>query len=58
MNMLNEQIGSDEYFREIFLNLLIPELTEAEKNIEKSSRSTSNPLKIIFSGSPIQLYSL
>jgi PAS domain S-box-containing protein len=36
MNMLNEQIGDDDDFKETFLNLLIQELTQAEKNIEKA----------------------
>ncbi|SMP35226.1 response regulator [Chryseobacterium profundimaris] len=38
MNMLNEQIGDDEDFKEVFLNLLIQELTRAEKNIERSAQ--------------------
>ncbi|MCJ8153972.1 response regulator [Chryseobacterium sp. SSA4.19] len=37
MNMLNEQIGGDDDFKEIFLNLLIQELEKAEKNIEKAA---------------------
>ncbi len=36
INMLNEQIGDDDDdFKEMFLNLLIQELTQVEKNIEK-----------------------
>jgi len=37
MNMLNEQIGGDDDFKEVFLNLLIQELTHAEKNIGKAA---------------------
>jgi len=36
MNMLNEQIGDDDEFKQVFLNLLIQELTRSEKNIEKA----------------------
>jgi HPt (histidine-containing phosphotransfer) domain-containing protein len=36
--MLHEQIGDDEDFKEVFLNLLIQELTRAEKNIEKAAQ--------------------
>ena len=35
--MLNEQIGSDVDFKEIFLNLLIQELTKAKRNIERAT---------------------
>jgi signal transduction histidine kinase/DNA-binding response OmpR family regulator/CHASE3 domain sensor protein len=38
MNMLNEQIGDDDDFKEVFLNLLIQELTRAEKNLDTSSK--------------------
>ncbi|MEC3875108.1 response regulator [Chryseobacterium salviniae] len=38
MNMLNEQIGDDEDFKEVFLNLLIQELTRAEKNLDTSAQ--------------------
>jgi HPt (histidine-containing phosphotransfer) domain-containing protein len=38
LNMLHEQIGDDEDFKEVFLNLLIQELTRAEKNIEKAAQ--------------------
>ncbi|WP_263602849.1 response regulator [Chryseobacterium sp. PET-29] len=38
LNMLNEQIGDDEDFKEVFLNLLIQELSHAEKNIEKAAQ--------------------
>ncbi|MBV8327814.1 response regulator [Chryseobacterium sp.] len=33
MDMLNEQIGGDDEFKEIFLNLVINELTQTENNI-------------------------
>ena len=39
INMLNEQIGDDDDdFKEMFLNLLIQELTQVEKNIEKAAQ--------------------
>ncbi|SUX48743.1 Signal transduction histidine-protein kinase BarA [Chryseobacterium indoltheticum] len=48
MNILNEQIGGDEDFREIILNLLIQELTKAEKNIEKAAEEkNSEEMKVI-----------
>ncbi len=48
MNMLNEQIGGDDDFKEIFLNLLIQELTVAEKNIEKAAKEKNiSEMKII-----------
>lgn len=42
MNMLNEQIDNDEDFKKIFLNLLIQELSKAEKNIEKTADEKNN----------------
>lgn len=42
MNMLNEQIGTDEDFKKIFLNLLIQELAKAKKNIEKAADEKNN----------------
>ena len=42
MNMLNEQIGDDGDFKDIFINLLIQELTMAEKNIEKAAEEKNN----------------
>jgi len=37
MDMLNEQIGGDDEFKEIFLNLVINELTQTENNIDTAA---------------------
>ncbi|HAO27666.1 MAG TPA: hypothetical protein DCQ68_08335, partial [Chryseobacterium indologenes] len=34
LTLLNEQTGDDEDFKRVFLNLVINELNEAEKNIQ------------------------
>lgn len=48
MNRLNEQFGGDDDFKEIFLNLLIEELTKAEKNIDKATEEkNTEEVKII-----------
>ncbi len=36
LNLLNEQTGDDEDFRNIFLNLVVQQLSETENNIEKA----------------------
>jgi len=37
MDMLNEQIGGDDYFKEIFLNLLINELNQTKNDIDTAA---------------------
>jgi len=37
MDMLNEQIGGDDDFKEIFLNLVINELTQTKNNIDTTA---------------------
>ncbi|WP_312900478.1 response regulator [Chryseobacterium taichungense] len=37
IKMLNEQIGDDDDFKEMFLDLLIQQLAQAENNIEKAA---------------------
>lgn len=37
MDMLNEQIGGDDEFKEVFLNLVINELTQTENNIDTAA---------------------
>ncbi len=36
MNLLREQMGDDEDFRKVFLNLVVQELTQAEENLKSA----------------------